>query len=173
MAIDTRNQLNNSIPLGMYGNAGNYIFKVNTNSLPTGSTIYLIDSVLNTQTVLKQDSSYAFSITADTTTYGEHRFSLLFNYKQAIIAPRDSSTSTGLQATVLGNIVTGSSVGVQVSGAAGPVVIRVLDMDGHLLQEIQGSNGISYINTGRIASGMVIMQVNDGKNTVIRKIIKQ
>ena len=91
MAIDTRNQLS-VVPLGMYGTAGNYKFQVNTNSLRAGTTVYLVDSLLNTKTLLKQDSSYAFSITADTATYGEHRFSLVFNSKQVAIVSGDSSS---------------------------------------------------------------------------------
>ena len=171
MAIDTRKELS-VVPLGMYGTAGNYNFKVNTNSMPAGTTVYLKDSLLHSQTELKQDSSYPFTITTDTTTYGENRFSLVFNTKQIITAPRDSTSTAGLQASLLGNVTSGSSMGIQVSGASGPVNIELMDMKGHLLAVLQGTNGISNINTGRIASGMVIVKVSDEKSSVTLKMMK-
>jgi len=172
MAIDTRKQLT-EVPLGMYGTAGNYRFTVNTNTMPAGTTVYLKESLLHTQTELKLDSSYSFSITKDTATYGEHRFSLAFNFKQIIIVPVDSISTGGLQASIQGNITSSSSIRIQVSGATGPVTIQLMDMNGHQLGQIQGTNGISTINTGSVAAGMMIVKVSDGKSSVTLKMIKQ
>jgi hypothetical protein len=169
LAIDARNTLS-TIPLGVYGAAGNYNFKLASNSLPEGTTVTLIDKLLNTQTELQAGDTYNYTITSDASTYGEQRFSIVFNSKKTTLTNDPGAGS--LTANVLGNITRGNMVAIEIAGAAGPVNIAVKDMSGRALNNISATNGIQYINIGNTVSGMLILQISDGKNAVIKKVMK-
>ncbi len=168
MAIDARNVLS-TIPLGMYGAAGNYNFKLNNNNLPEGTTVTLIDKYLNTQTVLKAGDVYNFTISADAASYGEQRFILSFSSKSIAVA---TDPSGNLTATVLGNITSSNLIAVQIAGAEAPVTISIKDMSGRAISNSNAVNGIQYVNVGNTASGMLLLQISDGKNSVTKKVIK-
>ena len=168
LAIDARNILS-KITLGINGLKGDYNFKLANNNLPVGTTVYLIDNMLNTQTELKVGDTYNFSITADTVTHGEQRFALLFSNKTTLTRP---DSIGGFRATVLGNITNGNLIAVQIIGASAPVTITLKDMSGKSINILNAVNGIQYINLGNIVSGMLILQISDGKNSVSKKVIK-
>jgi hypothetical protein len=63
-------------------------------------------------------------------------------------------------------------VAVEIAGAAGPVNIAVKDMSGRAINNISATNGIQYIKVGNTVSGMLILQISDGKNAVIKKVMK-
>jgi hypothetical protein len=170
MAIDARNVLN-TIPLGISALTGDYNFKLNNNTLPEGTTVYLNDKLLNTKTELKAGATYPFTISNDASTMGEQRFELVFSTKSASLAIADN-TAGSLIANVLGNITSSNMVAVQIAGAAGAVNIAVKDMSGKSLNTVNATNGIQYINIGNTVSGMILLQISDGKNSVTKKVIK-
>ncbi len=169
MAIDARNVLS-TIPLGVYGLPGDYNFKLNNNNLPDGTTVYLNDKLLNTQTELKVGDTYNYTITSDASTYGEQRFELSFNAKKTILNNDPSAGS--LTANVLGNITNGNLVAVEISGSSGPVSIAIKDMSGRAIGAVNATNGIQYINIGNTVSGMLLLQISDGKSSIIKKVMK-
>jgi len=169
LAVDTRNVLS-IIPLGMYAPTGTYNFKMNNSNLPEGTTVYLKDNLNNTQTQLNTGDTYNFSISSDTASRGEHRFELVFNSKQTVsISPDNSGT---FKARVLGNVTQNNQVGLEINGAEGPVLIYIKDMEGRAVGEVKAVNGTQYINIGNTASGMLILQISDGKSSVTQKVIK-
>ncbi len=168
LAIDSRNVLNN-IPLGISAVAGDYNFKLANNSLPEGTTVILNDKYLNTQTALQVGNVYPFSITSEASTKGEQRFELLFSSKKAIPSVDQNGSLT---AEVLGNIISGNQIAVRIGGAITAVTIRMNDMFGKVLGTINATNGIQYLNVGNASKGMLILQISDGKNLIIKKVLK-
>ncbi len=168
MSIDARNVLN-TIPLGISGLTGDYNFKLTNNSLPEGTTVYLNDKLLNTKTALKTGDTYNFSITSDASTMGEQRFELSFSIKSTATA---NDPQGGLTANVLGNITGGNLIAVQIAGATTPVTIAIKDMSGKALGTISAANGIQYVNVGNTAKGMLLLQISDGKSSIIKKVMK-
>ncbi len=168
LAVDARNVLN-SIPLGISALAGDYNFKLANNNLPQGTTVFLKDKFLNTQTELKVGDTYPFTISSDALTMGEQRFELSFSSK-TISTANDPAGS--LTANVLGNITGGNLIALQITGATTPVTIAVKDMNGKALGTINASNGIQYINIGNAAKGMLLLQISDGKSSIIKKVMK-
>ena len=168
LAVDARNVLN-TIPLGISGLAGDYNFKLSSNNLPDGTTVYLKDNFLQTNTALKVGDVYPFSITTDAASYGEQRFELLFSTKSITIA---NDPSGSLTAHVLGNITSGNLIAVQIGGATTPVTINIKDMNGKALRTINAVNGIQYVNVGNTAKGMLLLQISDGKSSIIKKVMK-
>ncbi len=67
--------------------------------MPEGTTVILKDNFTNTQTALKLNEAYSFSVTADKATYGEERFLLMFNSNK-ITALQDQTINDGFKAEV-------------------------------------------------------------------------
>ncbi|MBS1642689.1 MAG: T9SS type A sorting domain-containing protein [Bacteroidetes bacterium] len=171
LAIDSREQLNTSIPLGINGTAGNYVLNVANNNLEDVS-IYLKDKLNNTQTELTSGANYSFSITADATTKGEGRFELLFINKATATLP--ATTSGGFTAKLLGNVITNNQpIQVQVQNASANALIQVKDINGRAIATQAAVNGLNTINVSRASLGMYIVQTTDGNNIVTDKVIKQ
>ena len=168
LAVDARNVLN-TIPLGISALVGDYTFKLNNNNLPEGTKVYLNDKLSNTQTELKVGDTYPFSITTDTASHGEQRFSLSFSSKTTALAIDPTGSLT---ANVLGNITSSNLIAVQISGAQAPVTIAIKDMSGKAISNTNAVNGIQYVHIGNTAAGMLILQISDGKNSVTKKVIK-
>ena len=169
MAIDARNVLN-TIPLGISGLAGDYTFKLSSNNLPEGTTVFIKDKLLNTQTELKVGEAIPFSITSDASTMGEQRFELVFSSKN--IATLTDPGTGSLKAAVIGNIIQGNTIALQIAGAAAPVNVLVKDISGKAISTAKANNGIQYINVGNTVSGMILLQISDGKSTIIQKVMK-
>jgi len=169
LAIDARQALS-IVPLGISAPAGTYNFKLNNNTLPEGTTVSLRDNLKQTETQINAGDTYEFSISADTASMGEHRFELVFNSKQAIITTADNSGT--LKARVLGNITQNGEVGLEISAAAGPVVVAIKDMEGRTVGVVNAVNGTQYIGIGNTVAGMLLLQISDGKSSVIQKVIK-
>ena len=168
LAVDARNVLN-TIPLGISAVAGDYNFKLADNNLPQGTTVYLNDKYLNTQTALKVGDTYPFTISSDASTKGEQRFELSFSSKTTSTA---NDPPRSLTANVLGNITGGNLIAVQIAGATTPVTIAVKDMNGKALGTMNAANGIQYVNVGNTAKGMLLLQISDGKSSIIKKVMK-
>jgi len=167
LAIDARPHMD-SIPVGISALAGDYVFKVATNSLPSGYTIYLVDRFLNTKTELRENIGYPFSITADAASKGENRFVLNFS-KAAPIA-----FAQAFEVKVLGNIVKGNSAAISIAGSNGLVSITITDMLGRSVSKVNNLvNGIGHINMGNLLPGMYLLQASDGKTITVEKVVKQ
>ncbi len=173
VAIDARNCLN-TIPLVFNTNTiGNYSFKLTANSLPEGTTIILKDNYTNTQTELKPNEAYHFSVTTDKATLGEERFVLTFSSNKLIVPQDQTNAASSLKADILGNITNSNLIGLNLSGATGIVNIKVFDMSGKQINNTKGTNGIQYINIGRNANGMLLLQISDTKgNSLTKKITR-
>ncbi len=171
LAIDSREQLNTSIPLGINGATGNYTLNVANNNLEN-ITVYLKDKLNNTQTELTPATNYNFSITADAATKGEGRFELLFVSKATATLP--ATTSGGFTAKLLGNVITNSQpIQVQVQNASANAVIQVKDVNGRAIATQAAVNGLNTINVSRASLGLYIVQTTDGNNIITDKVIKQ
>jgi hypothetical protein len=170
MAIDARNVFDTPIPLGLSTETGDYNFRVNSNTLPAGTTVYLKDNLLQTQTALQTGTTYNFSVTTDTASQGEHRFALVFATKN--IATAIDSSSVKFTAKVMGNIVHGNTVLIEIAGSTSPISIVVRDMNGKILSSAAGVNGSNTVQLGSITNGMHIVQISNGSSIITEKIIK-
>jgi hypothetical protein len=169
LAVDARAALNSEmIPLGISASAADYTFTVNNNSLPAGVTAYLVDKFTGTQTELKAGASYSFSVTADASTVGNNRFVMMFTGKQAVIA----GGTTAFTAQVIGNVVHGNSVQVNIAGSSSPITIAVRDINGKIINTAAGINGLNTVNIGNGAAGLHLLQISNAQGSITEKIIK-
>jgi hypothetical protein len=174
LSIDARSSFDTTVALGLNASNASYTFKVANNSLPEGTTVYLADKLLNTRTELVAGAVYNFNVTSDSTTKGEKRFELQFSRTTTSSSPTiDTPASDGkFGATILGNVTGNNQVTVQVSGSQNPVTIKVIDINGKVVNTVRGTNGTNNVNIGQAGSGMVLLQISDGKNTIVKKVMK-
>lgn len=170
LAIDARNKFG-EVPLGINAPSGTYNFKVSINSMPSDLVVYLKDNLLNTQTLLEKGSSYNFTISNDNLTQGDKRFVLLFSSKNASQLTPESA-GTKFNAKVLGNVISGNRLIVNVTGATGQVSINVRDINGRLIGNSIGANGTNTVTLNNYSKGLCIVQINNGTEFIVEKVIK-
>jgi hypothetical protein len=175
MAIDARSDFGAVIPLGVSSVEGNYKFKVNGNHLSIGSDVYLKDKLLNVLTELKTGAKYEFAISSDTATQGEKRFEIFFIKPLSTLTAFDTPSNTGLQMKVLGNVVNGNVLYVQVNGLKAEEVgsLSIVDLSGRVITVKTVTNGLNRISINNASNGVHLVQLSNSKNLVTQKFIKQ
>jgi ribosomal protein L28 len=169
-AIDARKEFTQPIQIGITGTIGNYELTLNSNTIKN-STVVLKDKFLNTETTLKANEAYNYSITSEAASKGEQRFEI--NLQTKAIADTDNTTSTDFSAKVLNTIVTnGGELNIQVNSVK-PATIQIFDMQGKRINTKAASNGMNRLNLQQAAKGTYIVQVTDGTNVVTEKVVKQ
>jgi len=174
MAFDERNAISQIIPLGLKSSiTNNFSISVDQYSLPEGLSLVLKDKLLNTSTVLQAGVSYNFSITADTATQGENRFEIDVN---KAVVNTITNDNTGVTKVTIGPNPSTDFIEVKtpVSGIAGASYnIRLLGTNGNPVSSISIAAGSSVqIPLKGYASGLYLVEVNDGKQIATYKIIK-
>jgi hypothetical protein len=166
LAVDTRKVIDASIPVGITSTVGNYTFTVADNNLPNADNLYLLDKVTNTKTILIPGATYSFAITADATTQGNNRFEL--GTVKAIV--QDIIANDAFSVKLLGNVVN-NAVTVQVKGVKAAVQITVIDMQGKIISNTTSNKEINTVSLAS-GSGMYLVRVSEGENSVINKVVK-
>jgi hypothetical protein len=166
LAVDARKGLEANIPVGISSPAGSYTFTVASNNLPNASNVYLLDKLTNTKTVLTPGATYSFAITADATTKGDERFEL-GAVKTAIV---DVINNEAFAVKVLGNVVN-NAVTVQVKGAKSAVQITVVDVQGKIISTTTSNKEINTVSLAS-GSGLYLVKVTDGDNSIVNKVVK-
>jgi hypothetical protein len=174
LAVDARKEWDQKIPLGIHTEIGNYSIAVEKNSLPLGSDVYLKDKLLNVLTELKAGAQYNFAITSDTTTQGEKRFEIFFTKSSSSLTAFDVPSNTGLSMSVLGNVVNGNVLNVQVNGLKADEVgsLSIIDLNGRIITTKNASNGLNRITINNAFNGVHLIQLSNGKNLITQKFIK-
>lgn len=169
LAVDARDVRKDSsrIPLGISAAQGEYTLKVSNNNIEK-VTATLVDNYLQTKTELTSNTSYHFTITADSNSRGNNRFEVQFNNKLSTIIP--TTTNNGFSAKVLGNSNVNNIVSVEVSNAQKQVTIIVMDVQGRVLATKQGANGVNRVQVN-MSNGIHLVQVTDGNSVVTEKIM--
>ena len=168
LAVDARKGIDDIIPVGVTSTVGKYSFTVASNNFVNASNVYLVDKLLNTKTALEPGATYSFEITSDAATQGDNRFELgtvKTQVQDAVVSNDNFSVK------VLGNVVN-NAVKVQVRGAkASSVQISVIDMQGKIISNTTSSREVNNLSLAN-GSGMYLIKVTDGENSIISKVVK-
>ncbi|MEI6587119.1 MAG: T9SS type A sorting domain-containing protein [Sediminibacterium sp.] len=176
LAYDNRKSMSDDqvIPLGIRSiQTGAYQFELLDNHLPIGTTVYLKDNFLHTQTELQEGNVTAFKVETDTLSQGEKRFELLFSNKKTGLTATESAVPGAFSADILGNITSNNTVAVKIAGNKGPVIISIHDVAGRSMGTVNAAEGTQQIYIGNTGTGMLLFEFNDGKTRIIKKLIKQ
>lgn len=173
LAVDARKEWTQNIPLGIYSSIGNYSIVVDNNTLPSQNKVYLKDTYLNKHIELTAGSRYDFTITADSSSFGEKRFELLFGKISNGLNTIEESDSE-LQMQIVGNIVGGSVLSIKVNGLKSnePANITLVDMSGRVVATKTVVNGLNTISINAVSKGVQLIKLSNGLNQITKKFIK-
>jgi hypothetical protein len=171
LSIDTRPIDNGStIPLGLQANAqGPFSIRVAKLSLASSNSLMLHDKFLGSWMKLETDSSYHFSITADTLSKGNGRFE--------ITTPKKATPATAFKMTVkLSPVPATDKIMVDFfSPESGNTTIRLIDLNGIVLKNMNlgyRKEGQETLLLGNLVKGVYLVEVRCGDKIATQKLIK-
>jgi hypothetical protein len=173
LAVDTRKDWNQTVPLGLKTPAGNYNICIQNNTLSVGKSIYLKDNYLNQTALLKVGKVYNFSVSNDSLSQGDKRFELQFGLASNTL-PTDESATSGLRLKVIGTVLKGNLLTIEVGGLKANEVgqVTLLDMNGRMLKSKAVINGLNKISIDELSNGMQLIKLSNGKDQLVKKFIK-
>jgi trimeric autotransporter adhesin len=173
MAVSELELAAQTIPLGITSSIQkNYTFKVSENSIPTGYEAVLVDTYLNTTTVLAQGTDYVFAIDSNPASQGEARFAI--NLRTAgTLGVTVNELDSKIQlwpnpARAEVNITNGSNAN---DGAAR---IEISSLNGQLIHTQKSNPGTTTtIQTKDWATGVYILKASQNGTETTKKLIIQ
>jgi hypothetical protein len=173
LAVDTRKEWNQIVPLGIKTPAGNYSISIENNTLTVGKSIYLKDNYLNKSTLIKTGTVYNFTVSNDSLSQGDKRFELQFGLSSNTL-PLDESATSGLRLKVIGTVLKGNLLTIEVGGLKANEVgqVTLLDMNGRILKSKAVINGLNKISIDELSNGMQLIKLSNGKDQLVKKFIK-
>ena len=174
MAIDGRPyQSEKVIPLGVNSNyTQEYIIKAEGVAVPNGGKVYLHDKLLKQYVLLQQGTEYRFTITTDAATQGDNRFELSMNPAEVAVL----QNIKGLDVTMTPNPANDDVKISFTSGKSDNVAVRVLDLSGVIVYNSNlgvQQNGSVNIPLGNLASGIYMVELTQGEQKVVQRLIKE
>ncbi len=186
MSVDCRTHVDSQvIRMGMYVPVQKkYRLVLGEYNMVLGTRIYLRDKYLNVKEEIVPGFEYWFDITSDPATQGNNRFELVMEGKP---------TKTGNPTTNVKNIVskeyTQSAKSFEVSIAPNPAQsvaklkymgddtkelhITITNLLGAVVASFDVSAAEVALPIQNLQTGMYMVEVNNGKETVVEKLIKQ
>jgi hypothetical protein len=174
LAIDSRPYAENEIiPMGLaYATPRTYTLRVEDIDMPVNTQLYLHDKYLNTVVELKQGGSYVFDVTIDSLTYGDNRFEL-----NMLGNPTNSSIAKNkLKVQLVPNPATNNATLYYEGMQDGNIEVNITNMVGiKVATYVQASVKTGSINIPlqQVASGIYIVEVKNGNQTITQKLVKQ
>jgi len=135
--------------------------------LPTGGVLYLHDKLMDKYIMLQKGTEYRFAITKDDKTQGEKRFELSLE---------GGVSSTGLDVAMTPNPANEQVAVSFTSTVLEEVAIRVIDVRGaNVYTQNLGKmqRGTIRIPVQQLAAGMYMVELTQGQNKVVQRLIKE
>lgn len=172
LSIDARPINNESnIPLGLQTNAGGaFSLSVAKLLLPSSNTLQLHDKYLNRWMKLEKDSSYNFTVTADTATQGNERFEIS-SIKLPAFVPSITMTSNLSPVPATDKVIISYR-----SPEKGNTSIRFSTLNGIIVKTIKlgyQKEGQLTIPVSDMFKGIYVVEIRCGNNINTQKMIKK
>jgi hypothetical protein len=174
LAVDTRKEWNQTVPLGLKTPPGNYNISIQNNTLSVGKSIYLKDNYLNNTALLKAGTVYNFSVSNDSLSQGDKRFELQFGLASNSLPTDESIINGGLRLKVIGTVLQGNLLTIEVGGIKVNEVglLSLIDMNGRIVKNTSVVNGVNKISVNELSNGLQLIKLSNGKNQLVKKFIK-
>jgi hypothetical protein len=164
------------IPLGMRSLVTGTGFRIELSRavLPSGVSVYLRDKLKGTELLVKEGESLPFDMTTDPATTGEQRFELVLKASPVVTNP----LSDQIDASVGVNNPVHDQLQIRLhSGwfsASGKVQIRIMDMNGRILTNVQTTHATTTINipVSSLSAGLYLLEVRNDQQATTKKFIK-
>ncbi len=181
LTIDARTDSFNKeeiIPIGLSTRIANekFAIKIASINLPQGVHVYFRDKLLGKEMLLqKQNDTYEFSITSDSSTRGDNRFELMV--KKVSFVGNIQEETTKADATI-GPLPFSNQLTIQLNKVAvsstSNTTISLYSIDGKLLKTISVTpltNKILFYG-GELAQGVYLLEIKNDKFKQIKQVIK-
>jgi hypothetical protein len=171
LAIDVRSfRQNGTVPLGISSNyAQDFIIRTEMLRTPDNSPLYLHDKLLNQYVQLQKGTEYKFTVSADKATQGDNRFELR-------MAPEEAATGNNLKVSLAPNPASDEvNITITASGKD-DVSIRMTDIVGvQVYSKNVGhvKSGTTKVTLDKLASGIYMIEVKSGNNTIVNRLVKE
>lgn len=182
LCIDSRSDSFNReeiIPLGIATHVEDaFMIKVSAYNMPSDVRVYLRDKLMGTETLLgKVEDGYAFSLTSDDATKGDHRFELALRFA-AVTIPITPDASVSGDVKFSPNPFKDElsiHLGAAAVSATGIIRVRLMSMNGTVIKTADAAPGTSIIKmrTPDLAPGVYLVEVTHGGVRTIKQVIKQ
>ena len=172
LAIDARPYRSDKvIPLGV-GSAYNQelIIKADNIAIPEGGSLYLHDKLLNKFVALNNGAEYRFTITNNAATQGDDRFEI------SLKAIQKNVPVSGFAVTMTPNPATDEVKISFVSSSKDDVNLRITDMSGvSVYNEHVGvlQSGVVNVPLATLASGIYMVELTQGDQKVVHRLVKE
>jgi len=185
LSIDCRKHVDSqSIRMGLYvPTAKRYRFVLGEYNMVLGTRIYLLDKYTKTKEEIVPGFEYWFDVTSDAATQGDNRFELVMEGKP---------TKTGTPTTTVKNVATNKTEEVkafEVSIAPNPASsvaklkykgdsvkelhVSIMNMMGAVVAKFDTKSTEISLPIQNLQTGMYMVEVSNGKETVVEKLIKE
>lgn len=173
LAIDRRPWADNfRIPLHILSPATSFTLEVPDLDIPADQQAYLHDRYLDEMTLLERGTSYTFNITEEPTSKG-HRFDIVMG--KEVVTSLDKSAN-GLQVFLLPNPAE-QHLAITINRPVQDLdtQVRVIDMQGIILFSailpMNQEDGRIHYEVNTLPKGMYLVEVQQGKNRQVKKLI--
>ncbi len=175
LAVDARKyESGKSIPLGVMSNhAQEFIIRAEHFNAPSGAEVYLHDKLLDTVVPLVAGTEYHFSVTESAKTQGDSRFEINLGAAKTQSLP----VSVPMTVNLLPNPAT-EEVKINFANAGtGDINVNVTDVLGASVFSktitANQSNGSVALSLKDLASGMYVVELKQGQQKVVQKLVKE
>jgi hypothetical protein len=173
LSIDARPINNTSvIPIGLETNLKqSFSIKITGINLPADNTLQLHDRYLQKWIQLEKDSSYSFTVTADTLSQGDQRFEISTYRKPADTASAYKLISSIYPVPAQDKIIVSFKAPVVANTA-----IRILSQNGNVVKQLtlgMRKDGQITIPVPELSPGIYMVTIQCGEYNTTQKIIKQ
>ncbi len=185
LSIDCRKHVDSqSIRMGLYVPAAKkYRFVLGEFNMVLGTRIYLLDKYTNTKQEITSGFEYWFDVTSDTATQGDNRFELVMEGKPTkVTTPTSVANASSNQSNeevkgfevIIAPNPAASAAKLKYKGAtAKELHISIINMLGAVVASFDTTATEINLPVQNLQTGMYMVEVSNGKETVVEKLIKE
>jgi hypothetical protein len=185
LSIDCRKHADSqSIRMGLYVPAAKkYRFVLGEFNMVLGTRIYLLDKYTNNKQEITSGFEYWFDVTSDTATQGDNRFELVMEGKPTkVTTPTSVANASSNQSNeevngfevVIAPNPAASAAKLKYKGAtAKELHISIINMLGAVVASFDTTATEINLPVQNLQTGMYMVEVSNGKETVVEKLIKE
>lgn len=176
LSLDNRNLKDGeTIPLGIITNQSrSFTIKATDINVEAGTSLYLIDKYLNTQTKLEAGTAYDFTTNSAAASQGEERFEIAMKQTSQVVLQPLVATSFSIK---LSPNPAKDVVKVSFNNATqANTTISIVNAEGKTLKTINAGNVLNAqlnINVANFAKGSYYVLLNNGTITKTEKLVIQ
>jgi FAD synthase len=165
--------------MGFKGTPNQYKIKIPSFNLPANVQLYIIDNYLNIVQPMQLGSEYVFNITNDTASQGDGRFYLnatLINNNPVTSVTTTTDKNVSLKVSIAPNpAVDATNISFEGVQSGNNVSVSITNVNGQEVYNVnvkETANGKVNVPLQYLSSGVYMVKVTSGNETVTKQLVK-